>query len=181
MIASRPVSSALTRKSCLDSSRVSPWASGLYRSGSGRRRLFGLLVINQTRGLITVRHSVTLATDQALAASYRSSAPSIASSSRSRTRLIVRSSVTLSLTKMPRSSCPRLSGRASRASTAARHCGLRSAFRSTAVPRAYDHPGQVLLPPGLPGQLHRRVVQPRPDDADDHGQRGYYVILLTED
>lgn len=63
MIASRPVSSSLTKKSLSGFIEVTPWASGLSRQDQDTDASVGLLVINQTKGLITVRHSVTTATD----------------------------------------------------------------------------------------------------------------------
>jgi hypothetical protein len=65
MIASRPVSSALTKKSVSGFIEVSPWASGLSVQDQNDDAAVGLMVISQSRGLITVRHSVTLATDSA--------------------------------------------------------------------------------------------------------------------
>jgi hypothetical protein len=63
MVASRPVSSSLTKKAISGFIEVSPWSSGLSRKDQDDDAAAGLLVINQSRGLITVRHSVTLATD----------------------------------------------------------------------------------------------------------------------
>lgn len=63
MIASRPVSSSLTKKSVSGFIEVAPWASGLSRKDQDDDASVGLMVINQSKGLITVRHSVTLATD----------------------------------------------------------------------------------------------------------------------
>jgi hypothetical protein len=65
MIASRPVSSALTKKSLSGFIEVSPWASGLSVQDQNDDAAVGLMVISQSRGLITVRHAVTLATDSA--------------------------------------------------------------------------------------------------------------------
>jgi hypothetical protein len=63
MIASRPVSSSLTRKSISGIIEVAPWASGLSKKDQDDDASVGLMVVSQSRGLITVRHSVTLATD----------------------------------------------------------------------------------------------------------------------
>lgn len=63
MIASRPVSSSLTKKSLSGFIEVAPWASGLSRKDQDDDAATGLMVINQTKGLISVRHSITLATD----------------------------------------------------------------------------------------------------------------------
>lgn len=63
MIASRPVSSSLTKKSVSGFIEVAPWASGLSRQDQDDDAANGLLVVAQNKGLITVRHSVTLATD----------------------------------------------------------------------------------------------------------------------
>lgn len=63
MIASRPVSSALTRKPISGFIEVAPWASGLSRQDKDDDATSGLLVVEQNKGLITVRHGVTLATD----------------------------------------------------------------------------------------------------------------------
>lgn len=63
MIASRPVSSALTKKSLSGFIEVVPWSSGLSVQDQNDDAAVGLMVINQSKGLITVRHSVTLATD----------------------------------------------------------------------------------------------------------------------
>lgn len=65
MIASRPVSSSLTRKPLSGFVEVTPWASGLSRKDMDEAAAVGFLVIGQNRGLITVRHSITLATDSA--------------------------------------------------------------------------------------------------------------------
>ena len=64
MIASRPVSSSLTKKSVSGFIEVAPWASGLSKQDKDDDASVGLLVIEQSKGLITVRHSVTTATDQ---------------------------------------------------------------------------------------------------------------------
>lgn len=63
MIASRPVSSSLTKKALSGFIEVAPWASGLSRQDMDDDAAVGLMVIAQSKGLITVRHSVTLATD----------------------------------------------------------------------------------------------------------------------
>jgi hypothetical protein len=63
MIASRPVSSSLTKKTLSGFIEVAPWASGLSKKDQDDDAANGLLVISQNRGLITVRHAVTLATD----------------------------------------------------------------------------------------------------------------------
>jgi hypothetical protein len=63
MIASRPVSSALTRKSVSGFVGVEPWASGLSVQDQNDDASNGLLVVAQSKGLILVRHSITLATD----------------------------------------------------------------------------------------------------------------------
>jgi hypothetical protein len=65
MIASRPVSSSLTKKSVSGFMEVSPWASGLSKQDQDDDASNGLMVIAQNKGLITVRHSITLATDAA--------------------------------------------------------------------------------------------------------------------
>jgi hypothetical protein len=65
MIASRPVSSSLTKKSLSGFIEVSPWASGLSKQDQDDDAASGLMVIAQNKGLITVRHSITLATDSA--------------------------------------------------------------------------------------------------------------------
>lgn len=64
MIASRPVSSSLTKKALSGFIEVAPWASGLSRQDQDDDASVGLMVISQNKGLITVRHSVTTATDQ---------------------------------------------------------------------------------------------------------------------
>lgn len=63
MIASRPVAASLTKKALSGFIEVAPWASGLSRKDQDEDAANGLLVISQSKGLITVRHSVTLATD----------------------------------------------------------------------------------------------------------------------
>lgn len=63
MLASRPVSSSLTKKALSGFIEVTPWASGLSKQDQDDDAATGLMVINQNKGLITVRHSVTLATD----------------------------------------------------------------------------------------------------------------------
>jgi hypothetical protein len=63
MIASRPVSSSLTKKSLSGFVEVVPWASGFSRQDQDTDAASGLMVVSQNRGLITVRHSVTTATD----------------------------------------------------------------------------------------------------------------------
>ena len=63
MIASRPTSSSLTKKAVSGFIEVAPWASGLSRKDQDDDAASGLMVVSQNRGLITVRHAVTLATD----------------------------------------------------------------------------------------------------------------------
>jgi hypothetical protein len=63
MVASRPVSSSLTKKSVSGFIEVAAWASGLSRKDQDDDASNGLMVISQNKGLITVRHAVTLATD----------------------------------------------------------------------------------------------------------------------
>ena len=63
MIASRPVSASLTRKTVSGFTSVAPWTSGLSLQDQDTDASNGLMVISQNRGLIRVRHSITLATD----------------------------------------------------------------------------------------------------------------------